>query len=115
MIIKRGDIFLTNLEPVQGSEQGKIRPCLIIQNDTSNEFSPTTIIAPITSNIPDKYYPTIVLISPAESGLPKESTVLCAQVRTISKAHRIIKKLGALKPNAMKRVDQALKTSLSLE
>jgi mRNA interferase MazF len=115
MTIRRGDIVLSNLEPVLGSEQGKIRPCLVVQNDSSNQFSPTTIIAPITSTIPDKKYPTLVIVEPEESGLKKESTILCGQIRTISVKHRVIKKLGTLKPGTMKKVDEALKTSLALD
>ncbi len=115
MNIKRGSIFLANLEPGLGSEQGKIRPCLVIQNDIANEFSPTTIVAPITSTIPNKHYPTIVIIEPQESGLKKTSTVLCNQIRTVSTKHRMIKKLGTLKPSTMKKVDEALKTGLALE
>ena len=115
MNIKKGNIFLVNLEPVLGSEQGKIRPCLIIQNDIANEFSPTTIVVPITSTIPDKQYPTVVIIEPQESGLDKASTVLCNQIRAISTKDRIIKKLGNLKPSTMKKIDEALKTSLALE
>ena len=115
MNIKKGNIFLANLEPILGSEQGKIRPCLIVQNDVANEFSSTTIVVPITSTIPDKHYPTVVIIEPQESGLKKTSTVLCNQIRTISTKHRIIKKLGTLKPSTVKKVDEALKTSLALE
>ncbi len=115
MIIRRGDILLAKLDPILGSEQVKTRPCLVVQEDISNQFSPNTIIAPITSSIPDKYYPTVVVISPRESGLPKESAVLCSQIRTISKTHRVIKKLGALKPETMKKVGQALKVSLALD
>ncbi len=114
MNIKRGDILLIKLDPVLGSEQGKTRPCLVVQDDISNQYSPNTIIAPITSAIPDKYYPTVVVVKPQESDLPKESAILCSQIRTISKEHRIVKKLGALKPMKMREVDQALKESLGL-
>ncbi len=115
MIIKRGDILLANLEPVMGSEQGKIRPCLVVQNDTANKFSPNTIIVPFTSHIPDKFYPTVVVVSSVESQLPKESAILCSQVRTISVTDRTIRKLGALRPETMKKVNEALKVSLALE
>ena len=76
MKIKRGQIVMVKLDPVVGSEQGKTRPALIIQNDIGNEFSPVTIVAPITSRIIDKQYPTNVQISKKESGLDKESTIL---------------------------------------
>ena len=115
MNIKRGEIILASLNPVLGSEQGETRPCLVVQNDIANEFSNTTIIVPVTSTIPDKYYPTVVVIEPADSGLKKTSAILCNQIRTISIKHRIIKKLGLLKPLTMKKVDSALKTSLGLE
>ena len=113
MIIERGDILLVKLDPVIGSEQGKTRPCLVVQENVSNKFSPNTIIVPITSSIPDQHYPTVVVVRPQESGLPKESAILCTQIRTVSK-QRMIKKLGALKPFKMSEVDQALKESLGL-
>ena len=115
MIIKRGDIFLTDLEPVKGSEQGKIRPCLVVQNDVANQFSPNTIIVPLTSHVPDKYYPTVVVVKPNESGLSKESAILCSQIRIISTNDRVIKPLSKLSPTKMKEVDEALKTSLALD
>lgn len=115
MIIKRGDIFLVNLEPAYGSEQGKIRPCLVVQNDTSNKYSPNTIIVPFTSSIPEKDYPTIVIAEPKESGLEKTSAILCSQIRTISAEERILRKLGTLRPGTMRKVDEALKTSLALD
>ncbi|MBI4043391.1 MAG: type II toxin-antitoxin system PemK/MazF family toxin [Candidatus Diapherotrites archaeon] len=115
MIIKRGDVLLADLDPVKGSEQGKIRPCIVVQNAPANQFSPNTIIVPMTSTIPDKKYPTNVILPKGETGLPKESTALCSQVRTISKQHRVLRKMGSLKPQRMREVDEALKTSLALE
>ncbi len=114
MNIKRGDIVLTDLEPAKGSEQGKTRPCLIVQNDIGNMLSPTTIVVAISSKI-EKEYPFTVLVSQGEGNLPKDSLVLCNQIRTVSKQHRLIKKIGSLKPETMKKVDDALKTSLALE
>lgn len=113
MEIRRRDIFLTNLEPVVGSEQGRARPCLIIQNDEGNKFSPTTILAPITTKIFEKEYPTNVEIFAEESGLDFDSTVLLNQIRTIDKS-RIIKLLGRLDQIAMHKVDIAIKVSLAL-
>src|SRR3990167_10718555 len=101
--IKRGEIFLVDLEPIKGSEQGRVRPSLVIQNDTSNEYSPTTIIAPITSKIYSKEFPTNVQISKQDSGLDKESTILLNQIRVIDKL-RIIKKLGGIKSIMMEEV-----------
>ena len=114
MRIKRGEIVLVNLEPVIGSEQGRIRPVLVIQNDISNEFSPTTIIAPITSKVYKKEYPTNVFISKQDSKLDKDSTIPLNQIRTIDKS-RIIKKISNLNDFIMKKVDLAIKVSLSLE
>ena len=114
MIIKRGDIVLANLEPVKGSEQGKTRPCLVIQNDLGNLASPTTIIASITSKA-DKEYPFLVKVRGGEGGLTKDSLIQCNQLRTISVKDRVIKPLGSLKPDTMAKVDSALKASLALD
>ena len=114
MIIARGNIFLANLEPIKGSEQGGIRPVLILQNDISNKYSPVTIISAITSKIFDKEFPTNLFISKEESNLDKDSTILLNQIRTIDK-RRLVKKLGSLSDFLMKKVDMALKISLSLE
>lgn len=113
MEIKRGEIVLASLEPVRGSEQGGTRPVLIIQNDISNKFSPTTIIAPITSSGSDKEYPTDVFIPKQVSNLNKDSKVLLNQVRTIDK-RRIVNKISSLDHIAMSKVDIALKVSLGL-
>ena len=113
MRIKRGDIVLANLNPVTGSEQGSIRPVLIIQNDISNEFSPTTIIAPVTSAKCDKEYPTDVFISKQDSKLNKDSRILLNQIRTIDKS-RIANKLSSLNNFVMRKVDMAIKISLAL-
>lgn len=114
MIIKRGDLILANLEPVKGSEQGNIRPCLVIQNEIGNLTSPTTIIATLTSKTA-KEFPFTVFVQKGEGNLPKDSIVQCNQLRTISKEYRIIKKIGALKPETMKKVDEALRISLALD
>lgn len=111
--IKRGDIVLVNLDPVVGSEQGKTGPALIIQNDIGNKFSPTTIIAPITSKIFSREFPTNVKVSATISGLEFDSTVLLNQIRTIDKK-RIIKKSGAVNKEIMRKVDEAIKASLAL-
>lgn len=114
MIIKKGDIFLANLEPIVGSEQGGIRPVLIIQNDKSNMYSPVTIVAAITSKIFSKEFPTNVLISKEDSGLDKDSTILLNQIRTIDKS-RLLKKAGSLDSYIMRKVNKALKISLALD
>jgi mRNA interferase MazF len=97
--ICRGDVFLVNLDPVIGSEQGKTRPCVIIQNDLGNEYSPVTIIACITSTMSRKAFPTNVFI--------------LNQVRTVDKT-RLIRKLGSVPQIKMLEVDVALRISLNL-
>ena len=114
MIIKRGDILLTNLEPVVGSEQGRIRPSLVIQGNILNENSPTTIVAPITSKIYTKVYPSNVEVQSKDSGLKINSTILLNQIKTIDKS-RIIKKISRLNNDIMKRVNLAIKISLDLD
>lgn len=114
MEIRRGDIFLVNLEPVIGSEQGRTRPCLIIQNDEGNKVSPTTIIAPTTTKFFTKEFPTNIEITAEESGLNSDSTILFNQIRAIDKS-RLIKKLCHLNPLIMQKVDLAIKISLGLE
>ena len=113
MDIQRGDIVLVNLDPVIGSEQGKTRPALIIQNNIGNKYSPTTIVAPITSKIFSKEFSTNVQISPQDSGLENESTILLNQIRTLDKS-RIIKKLGSINDQVIKKVDLAIKISLNV-
>ena len=112
--INRGDIVLANLDPVVGSEQGNVRPVLIIQNDVSNKYSPTTVIAPITSKIYTKEFPTNVSISKSKGGLKVDSTILLNQIRTIDKS-RIIKKICAVDEQIMKKVDLSIKVSLNLD
>ncbi len=113
MEIKRGNIVLVNFEPVKGSEQRGIRPSLIIQNDIFNNYSPTTIVAPITSKTFKKEYPTNVILKKEDSNLNKDSTILLNQIKTIDK-QRIIKKLGNLDNFMMNRVGRAIKASLGL-
>ena|SRR3989344_2241751 len=113
MEIKRGDIVLVNFEPVRGSEQGGIRPSLVIQNDIFNKYSPTTIVAPITSKLFKKEYPTNVTLKKEDSRLNQDSTVLLNQIKTIDKS-RIIRKISLLDFYSMKKVDLALKISLDL-
>ena len=112
--LKRGDIVLSNLEPVRGSEQGGIRPCLIIQNDKGNKYSPLTIIAPITSKEFTKEFSTNVFISKFDSKLDKDSTILFNQIKTIDKS-RIIKKISSLNSFLIHKVDMAIKISLALD
>ncbi len=111
--IARGDIFLADLQPVKGHEQGGIRPVLVIQNNTSNEHSPVVIIAAITSKIFTKEFPTNVFISKKDSNLEKDSTILLNQIRTLDKI-RLIKKISSLDFHLMSKVNLALKVSLGL-
>ncbi len=111
--ICRGDIFLVNLDPVKGSEQGKTRPCVVIQNDLGNQYSPVTIIACITSKTGGKAYPTNVFIAAKETGLDYDSLVILNQIRTVDKS-RLVKKVGAVSQAKMLEVDAALRISLDL-
>lgn len=113
MDIKRGSVVIVDLDPVRGSEQGKMRPAVVIQNDIGNRYSSTTIIAPITSKIFEKKYPTIIEINKKESGLKNYSTVLLNQIRTIDKS-RIKKTCGKLNKFIMDRINNAIKISLDL-
>lgn len=109
--IKRGELYYADLSPVVGSEQGGIRPVLIIQNDVGNKFSPTIIAAAITSQINKAKIPTHIELKASEVGLPKDSVVLLEQLRTLDK-RRLKEKIGLLDFNKMKMVDDALLISL---
>jgi len=114
MNVKRGDVLLVDLEPVKGSEQGRIRPCLVIQNDVGNASSSVTIVAAISSRT-EKEYSFTSLVSAGEGGLSVDSLVLLNQLRTISVADRVLRKMGSLKPATMQRMDAALRASLGLD
>ena len=113
---RRGDIILVDLEPVRGSEQGKVRPCIIVQNDIANKFSPVTNIIPVTDakNV-RKWYPCLVNLKKVETGLDKDSVAQCNQIRTIDAEDRIIKSIGHISQQKMKDIDRALKVQLALE
>ena len=111
--VKRGDIFYADLSPVVGSEQGGVRPVLIVQNDTGNRHSPTVIAAAITSQTGKARLPTHISVSPLSCGLPKESIILLEQVRTLDK-RRLREKMGRLDENVMKQVDAAIAVSFGL-
>lgn len=112
MKVKRGDIFYADLSPVVGSEQGGVRPVLVVQNDIGNKYSPTVIIAAITSQMNKVKLPTHVEVS-AEFGLPKNSVVLLEQIRTIDKK-RLREKVGFTDGFFMKKVDEALLKSVGV-
>jgi mRNA interferase MazF len=110
--IKRGDIFYADLSPVIGSEQGGVRPVLIVQNDIGNKYSPTVIAAAITSQVGKSRLPTHIDIH-ATSGLSKDSVVLLEQVRTLDKK-RLKEKAGHLDDASMTRVNNAIAVSFGL-
>jgi len=114
VIIKRGDIYYADLSPVVGSEQGGVRPVLIVQNNVGNKFSPTVIAAAITSQINKAKMPTHIEIGAADYGLSKDSVILLEQVRTIDKK-RLKERIGHLNENLMNRVNEAIEISLGLE
>lgn len=113
LIVRRGDIFYADLSPVIGSEQGGIRPVLILQNDVGNKYSPTVICAAITSQINKAKLPTHIEISAAKYTLVKNSVVLLEQIRTIDKK-RLREKICRLDDPLMQRVNKALLISLGL-
>lgn len=113
MIVHRGDIYYADLSPVVGSEQGGVRPVLIVQNDVGNKFSPTVIAAAITSQKDKANLPTHIEVSTGSSGLMRDSVVLLEQVRTLDK-HRLKEKMGKLDPSSMQKVDHAISVSLGL-
>lgn len=113
MLVKRGDIFYADLSPVIGSEQGGIRPVIIMQNDIGNRYSPTVIVAAITSQINKAKLPTHVEISSEEYGLNRDSVVLLEQIRTLDK-RRLKEKIGHMTDSDMEKVDKALLISVGL-
>lgn len=111
--VRRGDVFYAELDPVIGSEQGGVRPVLIIQNDVGNQHSPTTIVAAITGQLSKAKMPTHVDLAGKENGLAKNSVVLVEQVRTIDKT-RLKEYICTLDRQIMDQVDQALLISMGL-
>ena len=114
MVVKRGDIFYADLSPVIGSEQGGIRPVLVVQNDVGNKYSPTVIAAAITSKINKAKLPTHIEIDAKEYGLSRDSVILLEQVRTIDK-QRLREKIGRLDDLQMEKVNDAITISFGLE
>jgi mRNA interferase MazF len=110
---KRGEIYLVSFDPTVGHEIRKTRPALIIQNDVSNQYSPLTIVAAITSQFGTPPHPREVILEPGESGLSKPSAVVLNQIRSIDR-QRLIKRLGAIDQAAMAKVDGAIRISLGL-
>lgn len=110
-MIKRGELYYADLSPVVGSEQGGVRPILIVQNDTGNKYSPTIIAAAVTSKINKAKLPTHIELSAHEFGLNKDSVILLEQIRTLDKK-RLKERIGELSPLTMQRVNTALLISL---
>ncbi len=113
MVVKRGEIYYADLSPVVGSEQGGIRPVLIVQNDVGNKYSPTVIAAAITSQINKAKMPTHIEIDARDYGLAKDSVILLEQIRTIDK-RRLKEKIGVIDETLMNKVNEALFVSFGL-
>ncbi len=113
-MVKRGDIYYADLSPVVGSEQGGMRPVLIVQNDTGNKHSPTVIAAAITSQLGKAKLPTHIELSAQSVGLSRDSVILLEQIRTIDKS-RLREKMGRLDEDTMTKVDNAIAVSFGLE
>jgi len=125
MPLERGSIYWVEFDPVKGSEQGGLRPALVVQNAVGNRNSPTTIVVAITTRLPPRDYPFVVAIGPAESGLPRPSVVNCAQIATIQQAgpesrfrpppgEVEVRAIGQLSRQKLVDVERALKFSLGL-
>lgn len=125
MTVRRGEIYWVDFELVRGSEQGGLRPALVVQNDVGNRFGPTTVVVAIMRTVPPKAYPFLVVIEPEESGLPMRSAVNCSQVATIHQqgpqsrlrlrpGETEVRPLGRLSRDKMRAVDEALRFHLGL-
>ncbi len=124
-MVKRGEIYWVDFEPVKGSEQGGLRPALVVQNNTGNRHSPTTVVVAITRTLPPKPYPFMVVVEPEESGLPVGSAINCAQIATIqqrgpdsrlrpARGESEVRPIGKLSVEKMASVDDALRFNLGL-
>jgi mRNA interferase MazF len=125
MVVKRGEIYWVEFDPVKGSEQGGLRPALIVQQDIGNQYSPTTVVVAITRTIPPRSYPFVVVVEPEESGLPARSAINCSQVATIQKdepgsrlrpwpGEHEVRPVGRLSTQKMTEVNRALRYNLGL-
>lgn len=125
MPVKRGDIYWVAFDPVKGSEQGGLRPALIVQNDIGNRYSPTTVVIAITRTVPPEPYPFVVVVEPEDSGLPERSAINCSQIATIQQAgsesrlrpprgESEVRPIGKLSADKMALVDEALRFNLAL-
>lgn len=125
MVVKRGEIYWVEFDPVKGSEQGGLRPALIVQQDIGNQYSPTTVVVAITRTLPPRPYPFVVVVDPEESGLPARSAINCSQIATVQKdepgsrlrpwsGEHEVRPIGQLSARKMAEVDQALRYNLGL-
>ncbi len=112
-MVKRGDIYYADLSPVVGSEQGGLRPVLIVQNDTGNKHSPTVIAAAITSQVGKARLPTHIELTAQSYGLSRDSVILLEQIRTLDKS-RLRERMGKLDESTMSKVDDAIAVSFGL-
>lgn len=113
MEIKRGDVVLCDLSQGLGSEQQGVRPCIVVQNDIGNRYSPTVVIVPVTSVISKRKLPTHVSINKGSFGLEKDSTITCEGLRVVDK-QRFINRIGKIDTNTMLKVDNAMSINLGL-
>lgn len=113
LIVKKGEIYFADLSPVVGSEQGGVRPVLIVQNDVGNKYSPTVIVAAVTSQINKAKLPTHVEVSAEGHGLSRDSVVLLEQLRTIDK-RRLQEKIGKIDEEGLEQINEALTISLGI-
>ena len=111
--MKRGDVYLVSLEPVVGSETGKTRPAIVVQNDLANRTSPTVTVIPVTSRT-DRLFPFQVRLAAEEGGLERSGKALCEQIRTVSR-QRLKRRLGQLAPERMEEIRAALERHLWFE
>ncbi len=125
MMVKRGEIYWVEFDPVKGSEQGGLRPALVVQQDIGNQYSPTTVVVAITRTLPPRPYPFVVVVEPEESGLPARSAINCSQIATIQKdepgsrlrpwpGEHEVRPIGQLSAQRMAEVDRALRYNLGL-
>lgn len=114
MKVRRGDLYYADLSPVVGSEQGGVRPVIVVQNDIGNKYSPTIIVAPVTSQMNKAKLPTHVKLKGNKYGLPKNSVALMEQLRTIDKT-RLREKIGTFSADIMSKIDEAIGISLAIE
>jgi mRNA interferase MazF len=125
MPIRRGEIYWVAFDPAKGSEQGELRPALVVQNDLGNRYSPTTVVVAITRTVPPEPYPFVVVVEPKNSGLPERSAINCSQIATVQqvgsesrlrppRGESEVRPIGRLSPDIMASVHEALRFNLAL-